>query len=125
MGYVRGAAAVLALAAVAACGSSGGGHGGARGAGEDCLWRLSYGGRTYLPVPGAAAHHHGPPLGEAHFGACADSGGMPAEDPPVTVYAIPGVPPTTAVITQDDQIGATDPTHLPAALRTLLAASPS
>lgn len=33
MGYVRGAAAVLALTAVTACGSSGGGHGGARGGG--------------------------------------------------------------------------------------------
>jgi hypothetical protein len=115
---------LLALAAVAACGSSGGGHGGAGPAGEDCLWRLSYGGRTYLPVPGAVTRHDGPPLGEAHFGPCADSGGTPAEDPPVTVYAIPGVPPAEAVITQDDEIGVTNPSHLPAAVRAL-PASPS
>jgi hypothetical protein len=110
---------LLALAAVAACGSSGGGHGGAGPAGEDCLWLLSYGGRTYLPVPGGVSPHHGPSLGEAHFGPCADSGGTPA-DQGIAVYAIPGVPPSEAVITQDDEIGVTNPSHVPAPLASLL-----
>jgi ABC-type molybdate transport system substrate-binding protein len=44
-------------------------------------------------------------------------------DQGIAVYGIPGVPPAEAVITQDDEIGVTNPSHVPAGVRALLASS--
>jgi hypothetical protein len=131
MRCVRGAGAVLlataSALALAGCGSSGAGHGGrgTAGAGDGCLWEIVYGGRTYQHLAvGRATHHAGSPLGQAHFPGCADSGGTGKGDA-VTVYRIAGVPPAEAVITQGDQIGVADPSHLPPGVRALLTPPPS
>ncbi|WP_225844748.1 DUF6281 family protein [Streptomyces sp. HPF1205] len=116
--------AVAAAALAAAC-SGGGQH----TADADCAWQLSYGNRLYVPPQNAAAvvqgvRHEGTALGQGSFAGCADGGdsadgGDGGEK--VTVYRIKGVDPSLAVITQDDQIGVTDPKHLPPPVSALLA----
>jgi hypothetical protein len=118
--------ATAAVLLVAGCSSANGGDSG----GGDCLWRLTYDSRTYVPVPGDepmpdTLHHSGSPLGQGQFAACGDQEGSATGDR-ITVYPIKGMTPDQAIITQDDEIGVTDPTHVPPAVQALLATpSPS
>ena len=81
----------------------------------------------YVPPPrtGAGAgvvRHAGAPLGQGSFPACGDGGG--GRDGgggwAIAVYRIAGVDPAQAVVTVDDEVGVTDPDHLPARLGALL-----
>jgi hypothetical protein len=108
---------VAAVALAAAC------SGGTKGTDASCVWRLSYGKRLYVTphaaVPlGRPVHHEGTALGQGALLGCADGGYI---DEKTAVYRIKGVDPSLAVVTQDDEIGVTDPRHLPPSLRTLLA----
>ncbi len=86
-------------------------HAGGPGVAKQCAWVLVFQQRTYYPPTKpdrpAVMRHSGRPIGQAQLLGCNDGSG-PEPNQRVTVYAVPGMAPERAVITEDNQVGVTD-----------------